>query len=128
MLLGLRRRNGRTLLGLLEVFDTKEDGNSQKAHHEHGAQIAAAAATTAGALRLKIGILEFGQRVTSCRSKSSGDRRWFYGNGSWETGCWVEGRGTWSSPPRLKGWQRKILPTASAVPRSGPCRAMAVTA
>ena len=36
--------------------------------------------------------------------------------------------GTGSRPPRAKGWQRSSLQKARALPRTGPCVAMAVVA
>ena len=61
-----------------------------------------------------------GGAPSGCRSS--------YGNGSW--GKWREigAGGTGSRPPRVKGWQRSSLQSARAVPRNGPCVAMATEA
>ena len=99
-------------------------------------------ATAAGALRLQIGILNFGQRILPIvsRGQPAGCRS-TYGNGSWGNtlrrdgfagvragGAGWDWQGTGSNPPREKGWQRKSLQAASAQPRSGPCVAMAMAA
>ena len=64
LLLGLLRWRGRGGLGLLEILETKDDGEAHKHHDEERLHVAA---TTAGAawttLRLQIGILKFGQRL-----------------------------------------------------------------
>jgi hypothetical protein len=64
LLLGLLRgRGGR---GLLEILKTENDGEAEKHDEQHGlhaAATAAAAAAARTALRLQIGILEFGQRL-----------------------------------------------------------------
>ena len=107
----------------------RKHGKHRKHDDEHGAHIAATA-TAAGALRLKIGILKFGQRLLPVVSNSGSPKS---AAASMVTvragkGCWCDAAagGTGSRPPRLKGWQRSSLQTASADPRSGPCMAMAI--
>src|ERR1019366_9516442 len=49
-------------LGLGEVLEAEEDDDRKKTENQQGAHIAAATAAGAATLRLKIGILKFGQR------------------------------------------------------------------
>jgi hypothetical protein len=61
----------RLRFGLVEEdLVAKEDSDKKAAYGKHGTQIAATAAASAGAaLRLKIGILNFGQRIRPVGSK-----------------------------------------------------------
>ena len=61
--LGLRggRSNGRG--GLEKVLVAQENNEHERGERQRGAHIAAAATAAAGALRLKIGIANFGQRI-----------------------------------------------------------------
>ena len=59
--LGLHGRRGRRWLGREKVLVAEEGDERQCGEDHHGAHIAAA--TAAGARRLKIGIANFGQRI-----------------------------------------------------------------
>jgi hypothetical protein len=111
---------GRLLVGLglgKKVLVAKDGGHGQEHEGHGGAHIAPT--TTAGALRLKIGILYFGQRILPIGWKRQPvGHHFFYGNGSrgmaggaqlqsapeWTVGT---GRfvavGTGSNPPGVKG-------------------------
>jgi len=58
LVLGRRRRR----LGLDEVLESKENQDSEKAEDHQRSHVAAATAAGSASLRLKIGILKFGQR------------------------------------------------------------------
>jgi hypothetical protein len=129
-------------LGLREeVLVTKDGGHDQERESHGGAHIAPA--TTARPLRLKIGILYFGQRILPIGWKRQPlGSHFIYGNGSRGMAGGAQPQslleragarrldagGTGSKPPGVKGWQRTRRHAASPQPRNGPCVAMATAA